>query len=65
MEAEHVSDETLATIPQVPWRQVKGIREKIIHDYGSVDVEIVKDVVEHSLPDLIDAVGVALNPQPA
>ncbi len=59
-DAKRVSDETLSTIPQVPWRHVKGIRDRIVHDYGSVDVEIVKDVVEHSLPDLIDAVSAAV-----
>jgi uncharacterized protein with HEPN domain len=56
-DARRVSDETLATIPGIAWRQVKGIREQIVHDYEFVDVEIVKDIVEHSLPDLIEAVG--------
>jgi uncharacterized protein with HEPN domain len=59
-DARRVSDGTLGTIPGVPWRQVKGIRDKIVHDYGFVDAEIVRDVVDHSLPELIDAVERAL-----
>jgi uncharacterized protein with HEPN domain len=59
-DAKRVSDETLATIPEVPWKQVKGIREKIVHDYEFVDVEIVRQVVDRSLPDLIGAVKRAL-----
>jgi len=59
-DARRVSDETLATIPEVPWRQVKGIREKIVHDYAFVDAEMIRQVVDQSLPDLIGAVERAL-----
>jgi uncharacterized protein with HEPN domain len=60
-DAKRVSDETLVEIPAVPWRQVKGIREKIVHDYEAVDVELVKDVVENALPQLLAEVRQALN----
>jgi uncharacterized protein with HEPN domain len=42
------------------WPQSQGIREKIVHDYEFVDVEIVRQVVDRSLPDLIGAVKRAL-----
>jgi uncharacterized protein with HEPN domain len=59
-DAKRVPDKTLDTIPGVPWRQLKGIREKIVHDYGFVNPEIIREVVDRSQPELIGAVERAL-----
>ena len=36
----------------IPWKQIIGMRHRIIHDYGNVDVENLKQVVDQVLPDL-------------
>lgn len=35
---------------EVPWKQMAGIRDVLIHDYDSVDLEIVWNVVIRELP---------------
>ena len=38
--------------PHVPWRQIAGTRDKVIHDYLGVDVELIWNVACTLLPEL-------------
>jgi uncharacterized protein with HEPN domain len=39
--------------PSVPWAEMAGMRDRLIHGYDSVDVEVVWDTVVRDLPALI------------
>ena len=47
-----ISNDTRALEPAVPWRQIAGMRDKLIHEYFGVDMTLVWDVVERELPVL-------------
>jgi uncharacterized protein with HEPN domain len=47
-----ISDDARALEPAVPWRQIAGMRDKLIHEYFGVDLVLVWDVVEQELPIL-------------
>jgi uncharacterized protein with HEPN domain len=38
--------------PNIPWKQMAGMRDRIIHGYDTVDLEIVWDVVKQDIPQI-------------
>ncbi len=47
--------------PNIPWRQMAGLRDVLIHDYMGVDINIVWNVVEKDLPELEKQITKLLN----
>lgn len=48
--AKKVSPATRQRAPQIRWREVAGMRDKLIHEYFGVNLEIVWRVVEQDAP---------------
>ena len=38
--------------PAIPWRGMAGMRDRIIHGYDTVDLQIVWDVVKKDMPSI-------------
>jgi uncharacterized protein with HEPN domain len=51
--AGKVSKTFCATHPEIPWKQMTGLRHRLIHDYGDVRLDIVWRVARETLPGLI------------
>jgi len=54
--SQRLSDSIKATEPQVPWRELAGFRNVIVHGYLGIDLTAVWLVVEQDLPPLAAAV---------
>ncbi len=46
---------------EIPWRDITGLRHKIVHDYFSLDYEIIWAVLETELPMLQQQIALILN----
>jgi len=44
--------EFAAAHPAVPWKKMRGMRNRMAHGYFEIDLEVVWDTVQQSLPDL-------------
>ncbi|MYD13558.1 MAG: DUF86 domain-containing protein [Gemmatimonadetes bacterium] len=51
--AAHVSEDTRTVHPAIPWREIVGMRNHLVHAYFDVDLPLVWDTVLNDLPDLI------------
>jgi uncharacterized protein with HEPN domain len=60
---KHLSAETRARAPEVPWQSVAGLRDLIAHEYFRIDIKRVLDIVERDLPALEQAIARLLEPQ--
>ena len=49
---KNVSMDLRAAHPGVPWRALSGMRDKLIHEYFGVNLEVVWQVVERDIPEL-------------
>lgn len=44
----------LDTHPDVPWRSMKGMRNRIAHGYFDIDLDVVWQTAQLALPQLLD-----------
>ena len=40
--------------PQIPWREVMGMRDIIVHHYFEVDADVIFNTVKENIPLLMD-----------
>ena len=50
--ANRLPDEFREKHPQVEWHKVVGLRNRIIHDYFGIDLEIIWQIIHANLPKL-------------
>lgn len=48
----HVRDDVRAAHPEVPWREIAGMRNWIAHDYFGVDRDLIWQTVTDEFPNL-------------
>ena len=52
-----LNDEFIDSHTQIPWRKIKGLRNRIVHDYEGVQYNIIWDILENFVPDLIKKIN--------
>jgi uncharacterized protein with HEPN domain len=50
--SRQLPEDFLGRYPEVPWRQITGLRNRIVHEYFGLDLELIWQVVLHDLPQL-------------
>ncbi|OPY36406.1 MAG: hypothetical protein A4E35_01945 [Methanoregula sp. PtaU1.Bin051] len=50
--AKNVPEQVKKKHPEIPWKFMAGLRDKIIHGYFAINYDIVWDVITRKIPDL-------------
>jgi uncharacterized protein with HEPN domain len=54
--AKRISDTFKEKHPEVPWKDMAGMRDKLIHGYIDVDLNIVYQTVAVDIPNLLPVI---------
>lgn len=55
--ANSISKKTQNDLPNIPWKQIVGLRNRLIHEYFDIDYEIVWKTIKEGLPPLIEEIS--------
>lgn len=50
---QRLSNEFRQNYPVIPWREMAGLRDVVIHDYDELDIDILWNVIQVNLPDIL------------
>jgi uncharacterized protein with HEPN domain len=50
--SQRMSDDLKTLFPMIPWREISGLRNILVHDYLGIDCDAIWSVVEQDLPEL-------------
>ena len=59
--AKNISDDLRQQYPEIPWKDMAGTRDRLMHHYFGVNQEIVWQIVREDLPTLVEKIDVILN----
>ena len=55
-----ISNEAQNEYTEIPWRNIKGMRNRIIHDYEKVDYLVLWKTINENIPQLIESIKAVL-----
>lgn len=53
--ATHIPEDVRDANPQIMWRQVIAIRNRLAHGYTGIDDDVIWDIIQTDLPELLTA----------
>jgi len=62
---QHLPEDKKARCPDIPWREISGFRNILVHNYlGDIDPLTVRSVIEQHLPRLAECIRTLLEQSP-
>ncbi|MGB0563536.1 MAG: DUF86 domain-containing protein [Spirulinaceae cyanobacterium] len=47
------SDNFITAYPQIPFAEIRGMRNRIVHEYKDVDLGIIWEATQQDIPEII------------
>lgn len=55
-DSKKLTEEYRANNSHIPWNDIFGLRNRIVHDYGNVDLSIVFDTLKNDIPEVFNLI---------
>ena len=49
-----LTDDYKLSESDIPWNAMSGMRNRIVHDYGNVNLDIIYDTLKNDIPELLN-----------
>ncbi len=49
---KNIPDEVRVNYPNIPWKNIAGMWDKLVHEYWAIDEKVVWKVIQNNLPQL-------------
>ncbi len=50
--ATNLSEDFIDAHPEIPWKEITGMRNELIHEYWQLDLQVIWDTLKKDLPKL-------------
>ena len=60
--AKKLSETYKDSQPHIPWNALYGLRNRIVHDYGNVDLNVIYDTLVYDIPELVQLIHNSTDP---
>ena len=61
--ARRVSESTRRTLLNISWQEINGMRNRLVHEYDDINLNILWDTVQTEIPTLIEELKLQIPPQ--
>ncbi len=48
---KNIPPDVRKSYPQIPWKSIAGMRDKVIHEYFGVDLEVIWNTIQNRIPE--------------
>ena len=62
--AKEIGEDTQEMHGHIPWKSIRGMRNRIVHDYENINLAVLWATVTKSLPELAKQIGGVLSDAP-
>ena len=52
--AKYIPDDFRSQHPNIPWASMAGMRDRLIHQYFGVNLDILWDIIQMEMPSVLD-----------
>ena len=59
-----LSEEFKSQYPEIPFDEIRGMRNRVVHEYNEVDCDIIWEAIQYDIPPLLEVLSPLISSEP-